>query len=75
MTLELKPYSYWAIANPKPYRLFGVQRITKRTEYGIGHFSITIFDTRMFCTDMFEYVRDVDTDEYFVKDGKWIKTD
>ena len=56
----------------KPFFLGGVKEITNQTEYGEDHFAITIFDRRVFYTDAFEYVKNADTDEYFIKDGKWI---
>lgn len=64
MVLELKrntkekTLSY----STEPYRLGGVVSITNDTEYGDGHFAITIFYTRVFVTELFEYV----------KDGKWV---
>lgn len=64
MVLELKrntkekTLSY----STEPYRLGGVVSIANDTEYGDGHFAITIFDTRVFVTELFEYV----------KDGKWV---
>ena len=74
MTLELKEYPDWLNNyNKNPYKLGGVKNITNDTIYGDGHFATTIFDTRVFLTNCFEYVKNADTDEYFVKDGKWIK--
>ncbi len=73
MTLELKQYYNEFFNNStKPYSLGGVKEIASNTEYGDGHFSITIFDRRVFLTDAFEYVKDSDSGKYFVKDGKWI---
>lgn len=72
MILEVKQYPNWAIDNPKPYLLGGVQEITNETIYGEGHHAITIFDQRVFATECFEFVRNYDTGEYFVKDGKWV---
>lgn len=54
------------------YSLGGVVKITNDTEYGEGHFAIVIFDRRVFFTDAFEFVRCKETDEYFVKDRKWV---
>ncbi len=72
MTLELLQYPNWVHLKQTPYRLGGVEKITCDTELGYGHFSTKIFDTRTFCTDMFEYVRNVDTGKFYVKDGKWV---
>lgn len=73
MTLELKQYYNEFFNNStKPYSLGGVKEITSNTEYGDGHFAITIFDRKVFLTDAFEYVKDLDSGKYFVKDGKWI---
>lgn len=73
MTLELKQYySDFFNNSTKPYLLDGVKEITSNTEYGDGHFAITIFDRQVFLTDAFEYVKDLDSGKYFVKDGKWI---
>ena len=69
MTLELKQW------NNEPYALGGVQEITDKTEYGEGHFAITIFDRRIFFLDCFEYVKCRETGEYFVNRGEWVKTD
>jgi hypothetical protein len=55
--------------------LGGVRDITDKTEYGEGHHAITIFDRKVFLTNAFEFVRDVDTNKYFVKDGKWVGND
>ncbi len=73
MTLELKKYKddffNWST---EPYRLERVERITNETVYGKGCFSITIFDERFFLTKTFEYIKNADTDEYFVKNGEWV---
>lgn len=69
MTLELKQYNY---NHAKPYRLGGVKDITDKTNYGDGYVSITIFDTRTFIIDSFEYVKDIDSGEYYVKNGEWV---
>jgi hypothetical protein len=71
MTLELKQYPGFGSCKV-PYLLGGVREITDKTEYGEGHHAITIFDRRVFLTDGYEYIRDVDTNKYFVKDGKWV---
>lgn len=71
MTLELKQYPNWAIAEPAPYLLGGVKEITCDTEHGEGYHAITIFDRRVFATECFEFVRNRDTGEYYVKNGKW----
>lgn len=67
MTLEIKQLNATA-----PYSLRGVQKITDKTEYGDGHFAITIFDRRIFVTSCFEYVKDVEKEKYYVKMGKWV---
>lgn len=73
MTLEIKQYPNWVIGKePMPYLLGGVKEITSDTEYGEWHHAITIFDRRVFATECFEFVRDRDTGEYYVKDGKWV---
>ena len=68
MTLELKRY------NEPPYLLGGIREITDATEYGEGHFVITIFDQKVFFTDAFEYVKDPDTNTVYVQDGEWVAT-
>lgn len=55
----------------EPYRLGGVVSITNDTECGEGYFAITIFDTRVFVTELFEYVKD-ENGKFYVKDGKWV---
>ena len=72
MTLELLMKQDDRFGEKAPYRLGGVKEITEQTEYGEGHFAITIFDRRVFFTEVFEYVKNDDTGEYFVKDGKWV---
>lgn len=75
MTLELLRYPddfFEVNRNPKPYALGGVEKITCNTEYGVGHFAITIFDTRVFVTKLFQYVKNAETGEYYVKDGVWV---
>lgn len=75
MTLELLRYPdefFESTRNPKPYALGGVEKITCNTEYGVGHFAITIFDTRVFVTELFQYVKNAETGEYYVKDGVWV---
>lgn len=73
MTLELKQNKNDYFRNStEPYRLGGVTDITDKTEYGTGYCAITIFDRRIFNAERFEYVKNADTDEYFVKDGKWV---
>lgn len=67
MILEIKRLHATA-----PYSLGGVQKITDKTEYGDGYFSITIFDRRIFVTSYFEYVKDVEKEKYYVKKGKWV---
>lgn len=69
MTLELKQHKY---NSTKPYRLYGVKSITSNTIYGKGHFAITIFDTKVFFADCFEYVKDADSGKLFVENGKWV---
>lgn len=76
MILELLRYKddfFKANRNPKPYKLGGVEKITCNTEYGIGHFAITIFDTRIFVTELFQYVKNAETGEYYVKNGAWVR--
>ena len=75
MTLELLRYPdefFESTRNPKPYTLGGVEKITCNTEYGVGHFAITIFDTRVFVTKLFQYVKNAETGEYYVKYGVWV---
>ncbi|MGN0585142.1 MAG: hypothetical protein ACI4JD_06785 [Ruminococcus sp.] len=73
MTLELLRYKDdFFTRNPKPYKLGGVEKITCNTEYGIGHFAITIFDTRVFVMELFQYVKNAETGEYYVKNGVWV---
>ena len=74
MTLELlmKQDEKWLVKCYNPFLLHGVQDITDQTEYGKGHFAITIFDRRVFLTETYEYVKDADTGKYYVKDGKWV---
>ena len=68
MTLELKQYKSDFFNNStKPYRLGGVKSITSDTIYGKGYFAITIFDTKVFLTDCFEYVKDADSGKFSVK--------
>lgn len=74
-TLELLRYPddfFEVNRNPKPYTLGGVKKITYDTEYGAGHFAITIYDTRVFATEFFQYVKNAETGEYYVKDGAWV---
>ncbi len=74
MTLELKQYYNDFFNNStNPYLLGGVKEITSNTEYGDGHFAITIYDRRVFFTDAFEYVKDKDSGKYFVKNGEWVE--
>lgn len=71
MTLELKQYKKVFFHNStKPYRLGGVKSITNETEYGEGYLSITIFDTRVFVSNFFEYIKDVDSGKMYVENGK-----
>ena len=72
MTLELLQKPFWLNKNPVPYMLGGVEKVTDKTEYGEGHFAITIFDRRVFITEGFEYVRNADTGESFVENGEWV---
>ena len=73
MTLELKQYkSDFSNNSTKSYHLWGVKLITNNTIHGEGYFAITIFDTRAFVTDCFEYVKDSDSGKFFVKNGKWV---
>lgn len=73
MTLELKRYKDDFFNNStEPYVLGGVKKITEKTVYGEGHFSITIFDECFFITNYFEYVKDRDSGKMFVKNGKWV---
>ena len=72
MTLELKQYNS-EVFNNRPYLLGGVEEITDKTEYGIGHFAITIFDRRVFITSCYKYVKDAESGKYYVKNGKWVK--
>ena len=76
MTLELKQYKSDFFNNStQPYSLGGVKEITDKTEYGIGHFAITISDRRVLITDRYEYVKDAESGKYFVKNGKWVADD
>ena len=73
MTLELKQYKDKFFNNStESYVLGGVKKITDKTVYGEGHFSITIFDERFFITSCFEYVKDRDSGKMFVENGKWV---
>lgn len=73
MTLEMKQYKHHVFNNStEPYRLGGVKAITNETIYGGGHFSITIFDTRVFATEFFEYVKDADSGKLYVENGRWV---
>ncbi len=73
MTLEIKQYrSYFFHNSTEPYRLSGVIDITDKTEYGEGHFAITISDRRVFYPEYFEYVKDADSGKYYIKDGIWV---
>lgn len=73
MTLELKQFpSNFFHNSTEPYRLGGVKSITNDTIYGEGHFAITIFDTRYFATDRFEYVKDADSGKMYVRCGQWV---
>ena len=73
MTIELKQYKSDFFNNStKPYHLWGVKSITNNTVYGEGHFAITIFDTKVFITGRFEYVKDADSGKVFVENGKWV---
>ena len=74
MILELKQYKSDFFDN-RPYLLGGVEEITDKTEYGIGHFAITISDRRVLMTDRYEYVKDAESGKYFVKKGKWVADD
>lgn len=72
MTLELKRYKDPFFNNStEPYALGGVEEIGLMPKHE-KYFFITIFDTRIFVPEMFEYVKDRDTDAYFVRDGKWV---
>lgn len=74
MTLVLKQYKSDFFPNSaEPYHLGGVKSIKCGTDYGEDTFAITIFDTRVFIADVFDYVKDTDTEEYFVKDGKCVR--
>ena len=74
MTLELKQYKSDFFNNStQPYLLGGVEEITDKTEYAIGHFAITISDRRVFITSCYEYVKDAESGKYYVKNGKWVK--
>lgn len=76
MTLELKQYrSDFFNNSTQPYSLGGVKEITEKTEYGVGHFAITIFDRRVFISSCFEYVKDAESGKYFIKNGKWVADD
>lgn len=75
MTLELKRYKDkddFFNNFTEPYVLSGAKKITDKTVYGEGHFSITIFDECFFITSYFEYVKDRDSGKMFVKNGKWV---
>ena len=75
MTLELKRYKDDFFNNStEPYRLGGVKDVTDKTEYGEGHFAITIFDSRLFCGKDFEYVRCVENGKCYINNGKWVDT-
>lgn len=72
MILELKRYKDSFFDNStEPYAFGGVEEIGLMPKHE-DYFYITIFDTRIFSTDSFEYVKDRDTEAYFVRDGKWV---
>lgn len=74
MTLKLKyaPSEFGAKTIIKPFFLYGVKEITNETEYGKGHFAITIFDRRVFITSGFSYVKNEETGKLYVRNGKWV---
>ena len=74
MTLELKQYNS-EVFNNRPYLLGGVKEITEKTEYGVGRFAMdfSIFGSRVYTTDCYEYVKDAESGKYYVKNGKWVK--
>ena len=73
MVLELKQYKNDYFNNStEPYLLSGVKEITGDTEYGAGHFEITIFDRNVFYMPDFEYVKDAECGKYYVNKGKWV---
>ena len=71
MTLELKRYKDDFFDNStEPYRLSGVKDVINKA----GCFEISIFDRRLFFVKDFEYVRCVETGEYYISNGKWVDT-
>lgn len=75
MTLELKRYKDTFFDNStEPYSLGGVKDVCLMPDHE-EYFCITIFDTRMFVPESFEYVKDRDTGIYYVRDGKWVGCD
>jgi hypothetical protein len=75
MTLELKKYSSWEPHKPNDYMLYGVKYIFRYPEYVKGNFTIVVNSTYIMPIKMFEYVRDIDTDKYYIKDGEWCGND
>lgn len=74
MTLELKQYKSDFFPNStEPYHLGGVESVRIGTEYGEDTLGVTVFDRRVFAANVFEYIKDADTGEYFVKDGKCVR--
>lgn len=75
MTLELKKYGF------RSYLLRGVESIIINMDYDAGHFAIVKPDTRenidaiLLVIDDFEYIKDIDSGKYFVKNGKWVDDD
>lgn len=73
MTLLMKQYKNEFFNNStEPYRINGVKDITNKTIYGDLHFAITILDTKVFATYFFEYVKDADSGNVYVENGKWV---
>lgn len=76
MTLVLKPYYHpFFTTSIEPYKLGGVKDITSKTKYGGEYFAITIFDTRVFRTCEFEYVKDAGSGKVYIENGKWVAED
>lgn len=82
MTLEIKKYCNPELYNSDtPYDLqrvlciFYAQGSHYKYDPGSGCVSITTTCAELFPVREFEYVKNKDTGEYYVKDGKWVRKD
>lgn len=72
MTLELKMFpDEYGLSSVAPYALSKVRKISSSSKARLV--DITIDDTRSFLISRFDYIKDIDTGEYFVRNGEWIK--